>query len=63
MANTMKVSYTEDGYLKIKAEDNVKVDYTQLQGMNSVSYFVPSLKDRYEDNVILYHKGEYSSIA
>lgn len=63
MGNTMKVSYTEDGYLKIKTEDSVNVDYTQLQGMNSLSYFVPSLKDRYEENVILYHKGEYSSVA
>lgn len=59
----MIIGYTEDGYLKIKVEDNIKVDYTQLQGMNSLPYFVPSLKDRYEDNVILYHRGEYISIA
>lgn len=59
----MIVSYTEDGYLKIKVEDNIKVDYTQLQGMNSIPYFVPSLKDRYEDNVILYHRGEYVSVT
>lgn len=59
----MIVSYTEDGYLKIKVEDNIKVDYTQLQGMNSIPYFVPSLKDRYEDNVILYHRGEYVPVT
>lgn len=59
----MIVSYTEDGYLKIKVEDNIKVDYTQLQGMNSIPYFVPSLKDRYEGNVILYHRGEYVPVT
>ncbi|MBD5088268.1 MAG: FHA domain-containing protein [Clostridiales bacterium] len=59
----MKVSYTEDGYLKIQVEDYINVDYSQLQGMNSLPYFIPSLKDRYEDNVILYHKGEYKSIT
>lgn len=59
----MKVSYTEDGYLKIQVEDYINVDFSQLQSMNSLPYFVPSLKDRYEENVILYHKGEYKSIT
>lgn len=53
----MEISFTEDGYLKI--DEKEKIDFTQLQRMNALPYFMPSLKDRYEDNSILYHMGEY----
>lgn len=53
----MEISFTEDGYLKI--DEKEKIDFTQLQRMNALPYFLPSLKDRYEDNSILYHMGEY----
>lgn len=58
----MNICKTEDGYLKIDYTEG-RLDFTQLQKMNSLSYFVPSLKDRFEENAILYHRGEYISIV
>lgn len=59
----MQVSYTEDGYLKVNVEKNGEIDYEQIQKMNTTSYLIPSLRDRYEENSILYYKGEHITVA
>lgn len=59
----MQISYTEDGYLKVNVEKNEEIDYEQIQRMNTTPYLMPSLRDRYEDNSVLYYKGEYITIA
>ncbi|MBQ3783156.1 MAG: FHA domain-containing protein [Lachnospiraceae bacterium] len=58
----MNICKTMDGYLKIDYTEG-ELDFRQLQKMNSLSYFVPSLKDRFEENAILYHRGEYIPFA
>lgn len=59
----MKISYTDDGYLKADFKQEEKLNYENLQQMNKLPYFVPSLKNRFEENSILYHLGEYVSIS
>lgn len=57
----MKTEYTEDGYLKVSADGNESLNYEDIQQMNTTTYILPSFRDRYEKNSILFHKGEYVS--
>lgn len=57
----MKTEYTEDGYLKVSADGKEILNYDEIQQMNTTSYILPSFRDRYEKNSILYHKGDYIS--
>lgn len=61
MVENMKTEYTEDGYLKVSAGEDETLNYNEIQQMNTTSYILPSFRDRYEKNSILFHKGEYIS--
>lgn len=57
----MKTEYTEDGYLKVSADEKETLNYNEIQQMNTTPYILPSFRDRYEKNSILFHKGDYVS--
>lgn len=57
----MKTEYTEDGYFKISADEKEILNYDEIPKMNTTTYILPSFRDRYEKNSILFHKGDYIS--
>lgn len=59
----MKKEYTEDGYLKVSADGKETLNYNEIQQMNTTPYILPSFRDRYEKNSILFHKGDYVSFS
>lgn len=59
----MNIEYTEDGYLKLSVSQKGAMDRDELQKMNSNPYILPSFRDRYDKDIVLYHRGELISVA
>ena len=59
----MKIMLTEDGYIKISFEDVESILFEQIAQMNSNPFILPSLRERYEKNSILYYIGEFEPLS
>lgn len=59
----MNIEYTEDGYLKLSVSKKNVINHDEIQHMNTNPYILPSFRDRYDADSILYHRGEYISLA
>lgn len=59
----MEIVLTEDGYIKISFKDVESILFDQIAKMNSNPYILPSLRERYEKNSLLYYIGEFESLA
>lgn len=59
----MEIMLTEDGYIKISFEDLESILFEQIAQMNSNPFILPSLRERYEKNSILYYIGDFEPLS
>lgn len=59
----MNIEYTEDGYLKLSVSQKGAIVHGEIQKMNANPYILPSFRDRYDKDVVLYHRGEYIALS
>lgn len=63
MLNFEKITVTEDNYLAIYLKDNVQIDNYQFSTVNSNgNYFINCIKDRYNENCLLYYVEELTTL-